>query len=158
MLSKELQIGKAAEHLVVADLLLQGHNAFLSDQGLPFDVVVVGNRGQLCRVQVKATQAPMIRAKSNNTPHYRFGLRHAKGNIRAMSAADVDVMALVALQIRKIAYLPIDAIRSRKNEGRMVQCIDMYDTHEPGRTYSSGKVRRYWGRKFDDFATFPTAG
>jgi hypothetical protein len=32
-LSHELQQGKAAEHLVCADLILQGHSAFLADQG-----------------------------------------------------------------------------------------------------------------------------
>lgn len=39
-LSNELQIGKAAEHLVCCDLILQGYNAFLTDQGVPFDIVV----------------------------------------------------------------------------------------------------------------------
>jgi len=39
-LSKELQIGKAGEHLVCTDLILKGYNAFLSDQGVPFDVLV----------------------------------------------------------------------------------------------------------------------
>ncbi len=34
-LSKELQIGKAGEHLVCCDLIQQGYNAFLADQGLP---------------------------------------------------------------------------------------------------------------------------
>jgi hypothetical protein len=35
-----LELGKAAEHLVVADLLLQRYRAFLSDQGLPYDAIV----------------------------------------------------------------------------------------------------------------------
>ena len=50
-------MGKAAEHLVCADLLMKGYNAFLSDQGLPFDVVIdLGRR--LFRVQVKGTAKP----------------------------------------------------------------------------------------------------
>lgn len=40
ILSKELQLGKAGEHLVCFDLINQGYNAFLADQGLPYDVVV----------------------------------------------------------------------------------------------------------------------
>jgi len=38
MLNKlsELEIGKAAEHLVCADLILKGYRSFLADQGLPF--------------------------------------------------------------------------------------------------------------------------
>ncbi len=51
----DLEVGKAAEHLVVADLILSGYRAYLTDQGLPYDVVVdVG--GRLYRVQVKATR------------------------------------------------------------------------------------------------------
>jgi hypothetical protein len=36
-LSTELQTGKAAEHLVCCDLILQGYSAFLADAGLPYD-------------------------------------------------------------------------------------------------------------------------
>jgi hypothetical protein len=55
--SRELEMGKAAEHLVCADLLMKGYNAFLSDQGLPYDVVIdLGRR--LVRVQVKGTAKP----------------------------------------------------------------------------------------------------
>jgi hypothetical protein len=38
-------MGKAAEHLVCADLLMKGYNAFLSAQGLPYDVVIDQGRG-----------------------------------------------------------------------------------------------------------------
>lgn len=40
MISKTIQIGHAAEHLMVADLLLQGYTAFLAGPQLPYDVVV----------------------------------------------------------------------------------------------------------------------
>ena len=36
----DLQIGKAGEYLVCADLILNGYVAFLSEQGLPFDIVL----------------------------------------------------------------------------------------------------------------------
>ena len=55
--SGDLEIGKAAEHLVCYDLLLKGYNAFLSDQGLPYDIIVdLGSR--ILRVQVKGTRRP----------------------------------------------------------------------------------------------------
>lgn len=54
-LSKELQIGKAAEHIVTADLILQGYNAFLTDAGLPYDILVDAN-GDLVRVQENVLQ------------------------------------------------------------------------------------------------------
>lgn len=54
MISNELQMGKAGEHLVCADLILQGYNAFMADQGLPYDVVV-DTDGKIHKVQVKST-------------------------------------------------------------------------------------------------------
>lgn len=36
----DLAAGAAGEHLVCADLLLQGYRAFLSDQNCPYDVAV----------------------------------------------------------------------------------------------------------------------
>ena len=39
-LLSDLELGKAAEHLVVADLILSGYRAYLTEQGLPYDVVV----------------------------------------------------------------------------------------------------------------------
>ena len=77
-LSQELQIGKAAEHLVACDLLLQGLNAFLADQGLPFDVVVL-HQQRTFKVHVKSRTRPGTTNK-NSRSHYRFGLRHAKGH------------------------------------------------------------------------------
>ena len=53
-LSKELQLGKAGEHLVCFDLISQGHNAFLADQGLPYDVLVDLD-GSIKRIQVKTS-------------------------------------------------------------------------------------------------------
>ena len=53
----DLQIGKAGEYLVCADLILQGHIAFPSEQGLPYDVVFE-YKDRLYKVQVKTTRAP----------------------------------------------------------------------------------------------------
>ena len=49
--SNELQIGKAGEHLACFDLISQGYHAFLSDQGLPYDIVLDID-GELRRIQV----------------------------------------------------------------------------------------------------------
>ena len=54
MNSKELQIGKAGEYLVCADLILKGFVAYPSEQGLPYDVVLDID-GKLYKVQVKTT-------------------------------------------------------------------------------------------------------
>jgi hypothetical protein len=55
--SRELELGRAAEHLVCADLLLDGWAAYPTAQGMPYDLVVdIGAR--LIRLQVKSTFYP----------------------------------------------------------------------------------------------------
>ncbi len=103
----DLSLGTAAEHLVCADLLLQGYRAFLSDQNCPYDVVVdIGAR--LVRIQVKATAEP------RRTPQrvgdfltYQWYVRRAgKGGRRVYAMGEFDLLALVATDARRVAYLP----------------------------------------------------
>lgn len=106
-----LELGKAAEHLVCADLMLSGEVAFLSDQGLPFDVVVFRDN-RLIRIQVKATvKAVNVNATGRNIRlAYSWSVRKRgkTGKGVRLNKQHCDVVALVALDTRKIAYLPID--------------------------------------------------
>lgn len=161
MLSKELQQGKAAEHLVCFDLLRKGYEAFLAPQGSPFDVVAVTANARLVRVQVKSTRAPITTTK-NKRPHYRFGLRVAKKGSRIVSVEGCDVVAFVTLDTLSIGYVPIAELTS-KAHGGMVQAVDFYPGAMPehdsrGRLYvNTGKRRALWGRHLDDYASFPFA-
>jgi hypothetical protein len=103
---RALEIGKAAEHLVVADLILSGHRAFLTDQGLPYDVVFDHN-GRLFRVQVKSTTKPRaVPDRPGSAPAYFFNVRRSgKGAARIIGNDEFDLLALVALDIREVAYL-----------------------------------------------------
>ena len=56
-LSHELQIGKAGEYLVCADLIIKGFVAYPSEQGLPYDIVL-DNGKKMLRVQVKTCEKP----------------------------------------------------------------------------------------------------
>lgn len=106
--SKELQIGKAGEYLVCADLILKGFVAFLSEQGLPFDIVMNYN-GKLLKIQVKTTQKSReVPQRKNSIPAYIFNVgRNGKYNNRKQYAVEhVDLFALVALDSMRIAYLP----------------------------------------------------
>lgn len=109
----DLELGKAAEYLVVADLILQGYRAYLTDQGLPYDVVVDID-GRLLRVQVKATreQRP-VPQRVAFTPGYLFHVRRAgKGGRRNYDDTEFDLLAFVALDVRTIAYMPFtDGVR-----------------------------------------------
>jgi hypothetical protein len=106
-LSDELQLGKAGEHLVCADLILQGFNAFPSDQGVPFDIVVENNN-QLKKIQVKST-SKMCTVKIDNKNSsqydlqlYRFNTRRGKGAVGRTLINEIDFHAFVALDTKTI--------------------------------------------------------
>lgn len=150
-LSREVQLGKAAEHLVCADLILQGYSAFLADQGLPYDVVVDTPTG-LKRVQVKATQGPINLPRQKNV--YRFQTRRAKGARKRIDLHNFDFFAFVALDIKAIAYLPIAEMVGRT--GGVSMCVEFKSRHleYEGRTYSNGTKREPYGRFLQDFGVF----
>ena len=104
----DLQIGKAGEYLVCADLILNGFIAFPSEQGLPFDVVLNIN-GRLLKVQVKTTRAAKsIPQRKTDIPAYIFHIgNNGKQNRRKKYGSnEVDIFALVALDTKRICYLP----------------------------------------------------
>lgn len=103
----DLAAGAAGEHLVCADLLLQGYRAFLADQNCPYDVAVDAG-GRLVRIQVKATRAQRsIPQRAGHTPAYLWHVRRAgKAGARVYATDDFDLLALVALDTKLIAYLP----------------------------------------------------
>jgi hypothetical protein len=105
-LSNELQIGKAGEYLVCADLVMKGFIAFPSEQGLPYDVLM-DNGKRLFRIQVKTTTAPRIipqRAKESQA--YIFSVKRCgKNNSQRYDDGEVDMFALVCLDTRKVGYL-----------------------------------------------------
>lgn len=103
----DLAAGTAAEHLVCADLLLQGWRAFLADQNCPYDVAVdLGAR--LFRIQVKSTRtAKAIPQRRNFVPAYQWHVRRAgKAGRRTYGEGEFELLALVALDVRRIAYMP----------------------------------------------------
>jgi hypothetical protein len=126
----DLQLGKAGEYLVCADLILQGFIAFPSEQGLCFDVVVQHLR--LLRIQVKTTRTYKItpqRAKKSHS--YLFNCRRCgKGGRKSYSNEDFDIMAFVCLDDRIIGYLPIDQVRQTMQFRTKKQ---IYTSPKPGR-------------------------
>jgi hypothetical protein len=152
-LSKELQIGKAGEHMVCADLILQGFGAFLADAGSPYDVLVdVGTR--VLRVQVKTTQTAKSHARSQN--HYQFNIRVGKGNGRAPLASGTDYYAFVALDIRAIAYMPVGMLANP--DGTVKQIVQFRKPGTAGtRTYASGKTRAFACKRMDDYRALVVA-
>jgi len=104
--SDALQVGKAGEYLVCADLILKGYVAFLSEQGLPYDALLdIG--GKLLKVQVKTTSKPReITQRKKETMAYIFNIkRHGRNNVSRYTDEEVDLFALVCLDTMKIGYL-----------------------------------------------------
>lgn len=103
----DLELGKAAEHLVVADLILSGYRAYLTEQGLPYDVVL-DLEGNLYRIQVKASRcAKRMPQRVAHTPGYLYHVRRAgKGGRRKYGDDEFEIVALVAMDLRIVAYLP----------------------------------------------------
>lgn len=108
----DLEAGTAAEHLVCADLLLSGWRAFMTEQMCPYDVAVEID-GRLVRVQVKSTRSQRaIPQRVNHIPAYMWHVRRAgKGGRRSYSGDEFDILALVALDIRRIAYMPPSGLK-----------------------------------------------
>lgn len=102
-----LAVGIAAEHLVCAELLMMGHRAFMTDQNCPYDVAVELG-GRMVRIQVKATREvrPLEQYKTAQSA-YQWHIRRAgKGGQRTYDVDEFDLLALVAMDIRKVAFLP----------------------------------------------------
>lgn len=117
----DLAAGTAAEHLVAADLLLKGYNAFLADQCCAYDVAV-DIQGRLVRVQVKSTRFSKPVPRSPDAYAYMWHVRRAgKRGARVYQADAFDMLALVALDIQKIAYMPpsmlLQTVHIRDREG-----------------------------------------
>lgn len=105
-LSNELQIGKAGEYLVCADLIMKGFVAFPSEQGLPYDVLL-DNGKKLLRVQVKTCEKPRVmpqRKKDTYVYQYTVKIHGKHKNIR-YGDDEVDLFALVALDTRSVGYI-----------------------------------------------------
>jgi hypothetical protein len=139
--SAEMEVGRAGEYLVMADLLLDGWVAYPTSQGVPYDIAVdIGER--VVRLQVKSTKMPKAPATlRRGSPLYVFHTRRAgKGGRRRYSSNDFDVLALVALDRRLIAYY---ALADTHND-----CIAL---RVPGVRYGEGgvKCRYFEDAKFD---------
>ena len=152
--SSELQIGKAGEHLVCCDLIMQGYLAFLADQGVPYDVIVdIG--GRALRIQVKTTQRLVTYGKSKNV--YRFGTRKAKGSRARTNIEDIDLFAFVVLDTKTIAYWT--AKQTIGKTGLIKQTLEFRSrlSHHDGKLKQNGNPRKNgWGANYlEDFQRFP---
>lgn len=105
--SNELRIGRAGEHFIMFDLLVKGHTAFLTEQGVPYDIVIE-TESQFIRIQVKSATKPRYRTKIYKTPTYIFDPRRVgKKYQRTVRKDDFDGFAFALLDIKEACYIPL---------------------------------------------------
>lgn len=161
-LSTSLQIAKAAEHLACAELILQGWNAFLADAGLPYDLLADRGDGRFFRIQVKATCGMMPERQFARDgvvrtiqPVYRFALRRSRTGQRRITLDACDFLALVAIDIRAVAWLPVSSLT--RSGGFVPGAVEFKSRRIQYRRTGSGlgglDARRH-GRFIEDFVTF----
>jgi N6-adenosine-specific RNA methylase IME4 len=110
VLGDDLSIGRAGEHIVCADALTQGWNAFLAGQGTPYDVVIE-RAGRIFRIQVKTARSHgnVNSQGKNERLAYNFAVaRRGKEGRSRLSSREAEIVACVALDIKAIAYFPTD--------------------------------------------------
>ncbi len=155
--SVPLQFAKASEHLVCAELILQGWNAFLADAGLPYDIVVDLGDGKFFRIQVKATcklwTPKGYRRSSQRAAVYRFALRrNSRGPHQRLSLKFTEGVALVALDTRLVAFLSVASII--KADGTAVGCLELKSRRVKYQKGKAGKDPNLCGRFLEDFQVF----
>lgn len=102
----DLMIGIAGEHIVCADLIVKGHRAFLSDQGLPYDLLLDLN-GKIIKIQAKTTRTHrVLPQRKSKAPGYIYNIKRCgKNGAKRYQDSDVDIFALVALDTKEVGYI-----------------------------------------------------
>ena len=113
MNSNDLMIGVAGEHLVCFDLITKGFTAFMTEQGLPYDLIADIN-GKLTKIQVKTTRTHSATLqRKNHYPSYTFNIRKCgKGGRSSYSSEDVDLFALVCVDTKQVGYVAAHSMPS----------------------------------------------
>lgn len=102
----DMQIGKAGEYLVCADLIMKGFIAYPSEQGLPYDVVL-DDGVRLIKIQVKTTRThKQTPQRVNNVNTYGFNVKRCgKLNRSKHTSTSCDLFAFVALDEKQVGYI-----------------------------------------------------
>lgn len=126
MSNNNLELGKCGEYYSIYEIIKQGKIAFLSDQGLPYDIIVDHN-GYLLKGQVKSTIGHQNYGKSANC--LRFGTRSGKGCQRRASSDLCDFYAFVSINDKIVSFFHISELESKTNIGTVKQTIDLRSRH-----------------------------
>ena len=98
--------GLAGQYLTCCDLITKGVIAYPVAEGLPYDLVADGIH-KLLRIQVKTCRvATLYDKKAELGRVYNYCFQKGRGHSTSRYKEDeVDIFALVALDIRRVGYL-----------------------------------------------------
>ncbi len=159
-LSAPLQMGKAAEHLACAELLMQGWNACLADAGLPYDILVELRDGRFARVQVKSTGMDLTSFTKKNgrgrsvsmQPVYRFALRKSRTGCRRIDLEGCDHLAFVALRSRLVAFPQLP--EAYTGAGDVKTLIEFKSRAHKYERFGASGPQPTGGRYIEDYSVF----
>lgn len=132
-------IGKAGEHIACADLFLSGWVASIAAEGQGYDILAE-REGRVIRIAVKSTACARPR-RTGARDAYCFHIekrRPVAPRRLPYTIADADVIALVAVDSRRVGYMPVgcptlvwvfneDAAPNERRFGPKVSCMRRFD-------------------------------
>lgn len=100
--------GSGGEYLVMADLILSGYRVTQAHSGSAYDLLVELDGPRFIRIQVKSTGSETTTRPGTKKLFYRWELRRGnnRNTPRHYANSEYEIVALVATDIREIAYIP----------------------------------------------------
>ena len=105
-MSDALQIGRIGEYLAAAVLEQMGFDVNIIS-GKKYDLLVTTSE-KMYRVQVKSTRRDY--SKNRDRKPYEFRTSHGSTGKKLYAKGEMDIFALVAIDIRKVLFFPADSI------------------------------------------------
>jgi hypothetical protein len=130
------RLAKAGEYLAAFELMVRGISVTVAAEGLPYDLLA-DHDGGIARVQVKTASSPRDRGQ------YCFDLKCGshKANKRSTQYGpeNIDLFAVVALDIRRVAFVHVDEAAKRR-------CLKLRPIDFVAHDVTSATFARCWER------------
>jgi hypothetical protein len=104
------RIAKAGEYLTAFELTARGFDVSIAAEGLPYDLLAqIANR--VLRVQVKTAARPVW--DERYVFDTKLGSHKGPNRSRVYDGADIDLFALVALNLKRVAFISRQDVKGR---------------------------------------------
>jgi hypothetical protein len=137
-----VKTGRAGELIAAGVVETVGHRAILCQQQ-DFDLLIMSDYGQTYRCEVKTSSQPTVdKQNAKCKPRYRWSTaRGSKAKVRLNPDA-VDVLCLVALDIRRVYFKPVFRHRSVRTNLNISTMLDNDERIQLDKTLREIDLRR----------------